>query len=187
MREATATQEDSTYNFRKQSPAQVGNTSVGAKAGAASGVVFGIILAVLTYISLAQLKSTVINSIASSLPTNSSITATQAYNIALYAGSVLAVIVGIILGVILGAIYGALFNRLPGKTDLAKALALGIIFWLFDGVLLGLDNLTYGVVYFTEHVIETLLVALVFSYLLATFYKRFSPPVEATGQTAATT
>ena len=121
--------------------------------------------------------------IAKSLPASSPITADQAYNIALYAGSGIAVIVGVIIGVILGAIYGALFNRLPGRTDLTKALALGIIFWILDGMLLGLGNLSYGGVYYAEHVVETLVLALVFSYLLAVFYKRFSPPAEVPTQT----
>ena len=164
----------------------MGNASTGAKAGAAAGVVFGVISAVLTYALLVAQKSIIISGIQGSLPANSPITADQAYNIALYAGSGLAVIVGIIIGVILGVIYGALFNRLPGRTDLTKALVLGIIFWLLDGVLLGLSNLTYGGAYYAEHVVETLVLALIFSYLLATFYKRFSPPPEIPAQTTPT-
>jgi len=163
----------------------MGNATVGAKAGAVAGVVYGIILGLLSYISIAELKDTIMQSIASALPQNSPITADETYQIALVVGPAFAVIAGVVVGVIFGVIYGALFNRLPGKSDLTKAVVLGLIFWLLISVLGGLGDLNYGVLYYGGGVVEGLVVALFFSYLLARFYRRFSPKPEQLPQTTS--
>ena len=153
----------------------MGRARVGGKAGAVAGIVFGILAALLTDISFSEIKSEVLEIITKALPANSPITAAEAYPIFLAESTVIAIVLGVIFGVILGAIYGALFDRLPGKTGLVKAMVLGLIFWLLDGVLVGLAYLNYGGLFYGERVVGGLVIALFFGYLLARFYRRFSP------------
>jgi ABC-type antimicrobial peptide transport system permease subunit len=66
-----------------------------------------------------------------------------------------------------------------------KALVLGLIYWFLLSVLGGLGDLSYGLLYYGGSVVEGLVVALVFSYLLAWFFRRLSPKEPAMAGTTA--
>jgi len=157
----------------------MGNTGNGAKAGLVAGIAYGVILAIISYITLQSIKSTVIAEIATKLPANTSLTAEQVFNIAEVVAPVFVIIAGIIGGLILGAIYGKLLERIPGGSAVMKGIVFGLILWLIASVLGGLGDLSsYGLEYYLTNVGTGFVGALVFGYLLGYFYGRFNRPKE---------
>jgi F0F1-type ATP synthase assembly protein I len=154
----------------------MGNATDGAKAGVVAGIPYGIIEAIVAYFALLSMKSTVISTIGSKLPPNTTLTANQVFGIALLVAPVAAVIAGVVVGLILGAIYGWLFDRIPGGKPVIKGLIFGVVFWLLVSVVGGVGNLQEGTVYYLTSAGSGLLTALLFGVLLGYFYGRFSAP-----------
>lgn len=157
----------------------MGSAGNGAKAGLIAGIAYGIVLGITSYFTLVSEKSTVIADITSSLPSNTSFTPEQLYNIALIAAPVVVIIVGVIGGLILGAIYGKLVERIPGGSTVIKGVMFGVVLWFLGSVLLDVRDLSeYGVVYYLTDVATGLVGALIFGVLLGYFYGRFIKPKE---------
>jgi Family of unknown function (DUF6789) len=158
----------------------MGSAGNGAKAGLVAGIAYGIILAIVSYITLESIKSTVIADIAkTNVTANTSLTPEQIFNIALLVAPIFVVIAGVIGGLILGAIYGKLLERIPGGTVLMKGIIFGIVLWLLSSVLGGIGDLnSYGLEYYLANVGTGLAGALVFGVLLGYFYGRFNRPKE---------
>ena len=157
----------------------MGSTGNGAKAGLIAGIAYGAIIGVVSYFTLLSIKSTVITSIAKSLPSNTPFTPDQLFNIALIVTPIFVVIAGLVGGLILGAIYGKLLERIPGGTTMIKGIIFGVALWVLVSVLGGLGDLSsYGLEYYLANLGAGLLGALVFGVLLGYFYGRFSKPKE---------
>ena len=157
----------------------MGNAGNGAKAGLVAGIAYGLVLGIISYFTLLSIKSTVLADIAKSLPSSTSFTPDQIFDIAVVIAPVVVVIVGIIGGLILGAIYGKLLERIPGGSPIRKGVMFGLVLWLLASVLLGLGNLSrYGAEYYLSNVVTGLVGALLFGVLLGYFYARFMKPKE---------
>lgn len=154
----------------------MGRAVDGAKAGLVAGIPYGVVLAITSYATLVSMKQTIINSI--SIPANSSITAAQAYDIALFIAPFVAIIVALILGLIFGALYGWAFDKIPGRTALTKAIVFGIIIWAVFSLVGGLGDLHYGSAYYVTELVVGLGASLLFGWFLGYFYGRFTKPNE---------
>jgi hypothetical protein len=75
----------------------MGSTGNGAKAGLIAGIAYGAIIGVVSYFTLLSIKSTVITSIAKSLPSNTPFTPDQLFNIALIVAPIFVVIAGLVV------------------------------------------------------------------------------------------
>jgi vacuolar-type H+-ATPase subunit I/STV1 len=157
----------------------MGSAVTGLKAGLVGGVAYGAIAAILSYVSVLSLKSTIMSSIQNSLPANSPITANQVYQIALVIAPVAAVIVGILGGLLLGAIYGWVVERIPGGSFVIKGLFFGLVLWFIFSVLVGAANLEYGLLDYLSGLATGIVPAVVFGAILGYLYSRFLPKPEA--------
>jgi hypothetical protein len=155
----------------------MGSFSQGLKAGLAAGAIYAAIIGLLHLTTLLGCSSAQISFIASKIPATSNASASEifygtdiVYYPMVYGVSTL------IIGVIFGAVFGFSYSRLPGSSSRTKGLGLGIaVFFIVafvgPGFLLTYScggslfpYLTFGL---------SVPSALVFGYLLGSFYDSF--------------
>ena len=157
----------------------MGRASTGAKSGLVAGLVWGIISALVTAVALIALKQYIINALNSYISGNSAaqqlgLTANELYNTVLIIGPVSDIIVGLIGGMILGAIYGWGVNKIPGENYKIKGVVFGIILWIIGAAFSALSAGEYGVLYTVFNLAGGFVGAIVYGYLLGTFYEKWS-------------
>lgn len=157
----------------------------GAKAGIVAGIVYGIISSVFVIIALLAYKNQIIDTINSTLQSQNiavTITAEQAFNIALYSIPAIEIIAGIIVGLILGIIFAYVEKSLPGSNARVKGIVFGVILWLLLGLLLNLGNLKeYGATYFALSAGGSLIASVIYGFIMGSLFQRWEitekPPV----------
>ena len=166
----------------------MGRASTGAKSGLVAGLVWGIISAIFTAVALIALKQDIINALNSYISGNSAaqqvgLTANDLYNTVLVIGPVADIIVGLIVGMILGAIYGWGVNKIPGENYKVKGVVFGIILWLISAAFSAQSVGEYGILYTVFNLAGAFVGAIVYGYLLGTFYEKWSKePVQSQTQ-----
>ena len=155
-------------------------TSNGIKAGAVAGIVYGIVAAAFVIATVIAFKSDIISSLQNFMNSNPvyashGITAQELYNDIIIVEPIIFVIGGIIIGLIFGLIFAHVSKSLPGTTMTAKAMILGIVLFLILNVALGISDLReYGAIFYGVSLIGGLVAAIIYSFVLAKLYARWS-------------
>ncbi len=152
------------------------NLTKGLKSGTIAGLAYGVVNAILAYIILIELRSSIIAALNKYLSQHSnliSISAQNLYDLALITTPVAEVIVGIILGLIFGALFGIMYNKIPFSSPVGKGLLFSFFIWLILNVGIEAANIgTYGFTYYIVSAGLSLIGAVVYGLLLGYLYGR---------------
>jgi hypothetical protein len=151
--------------------------SQGLKAGLAAGAIYAAMIGLLHLSTLLGCSSAQISFIAQRIPASSNVTATEIF----YGTDIIyyPMVYGVstlIIGVVFGAIFGFLYSRLPGSSSRLKGLGLGVAVFLIVAFVGPGFLLTYscgGSLFPYLTFALTVPAALVFGYLLGSFYDAF--------------
>ena len=140
----------------------------GVKAGACAGIIYGIISPIFLLISggYNYLYST---------PSGNFLIMIWVFSTLLTL--LYSIIYGIICGIIFGLIYAAVYDKIPGTSSTVKGIILSLLFWLiFSFFILWFVFSPIGrSTIFSNTIITSLLVYLVFGFLVGMFWDRFKP------------
>ncbi|MBX8631671.1 MAG: hypothetical protein KIY12_02800 [Thermoplasmata archaeon] len=127
--------------------------------------------AIVAVVFLTVFRDLIISVLSKSILPGTSVNVNSLYALAETAAVGVALIGGIIFGLIFGIVFAAASEHIPGRSGVVKGAVFGIIMWLLLGVLLGLADLRYGIIYYLLSISASLLTALVFGALLGHLFE----------------